>query len=363
MYTGAVGSLKVYPAMEMLAIDMAEALRAAYTFNGVIQGCQLSISEGELRMSPGRVMLGGRLGVFEPDENKSYVTINLPNSDAKRNICIVCDLRSTSAEGLFFIGLYTNTELTSLNAVCANYTDEEFNTGNGVRYLKIGYVEVSANGQPFNLQNDAKSYPDGVVKTNKNYTDDIGTRELKHWDTLSAWTNYFKTVRHKIGFFRTYTVTADNLTLAGNALGTFKLCKEMNGQTIVKPSSGNPTFPETAPYIYILPNGTYNNSYSKGKQPDNPKPNADERGIPIGLYNKYVNCGIVGVQISNAKTGGANSTSCVIQSYYIDPADEGKGALTVVVRNIGSGPAKIKISVTSLFIRDVDYPTVNPTTT
>ena len=362
-----IGTLKVYPAMEMLAIDMAEALRAAYTFDGIIQGCGIYIENDELRMSPGRIMMGGRLGVFDADSGKTYMTINLPTghtSQAKRHICVVCDLRATGSANPFYLELLTELQLRDIRAVCASFSDENFNAGRGVRVLDLGYVEVTTgpNPRPVNLSVNPSKYPDNVVKTNKNYTDAVSTRELKHWDTLSAWTNYFKTVRHKIGFYRNYTVTADNLTIQGNSLGSFKLSKEINGVVIVKPSSGTPAIPATAPYAYINPSGGAVISSSKGKLPDNPNPNVDERGIPIGLYNVYANRGIVGIQISNATTGGSNASSCVIQSYYIDPSEESKGLMTVAVRNLGSAPAKIKLSVTSLFVRDVDYPKVNPTT-
>lgn len=356
-----IGTLKVYPAMEMMAIDMAEALRAAYTFNGIIQGCSVYIENDELRMSPGRIMIGGRLGVFEADSGKTYMTINLPTghtSQAKRHICVVCDLRATGSANPFYLELLTELQLRDLKDVCATFSDENFNAGSGVRVLDLGYVEVTtgSNPRPVNLNVDASKYPDSVVKTNKNYTDEVSARETSHWETSSAWINYFKIAKHRSAFFRNYTVSADNLTISGGALGTFKLSKEYGAVTVVKPSSGTPALPETEPYAYINPSGGAVISSSKGAKPVVPSPKEDDHKVPVGLYSQQLNRGIVGIKISNAGSSGSNASSCLVQSYYFDSSDESKGLMTIMIRNIGSSPAKIRLDVTSLFVQNIDYP-------
>lgn len=363
--SGYNGDLKVYPATEMLPIDMAEALRAVSNFNGIIQGCRLSIPTGttKLVMTPGWVLIGGRVGSFSAQEGETTCEIELPtvsSNGTERFVCIVCDLTNYSQP--LYIDILDEAGYNSKN------TTGDFNQTNGSIALKIGKVTINTSGGATALDVATGRYPDYKIKTGKDYTDTIDTKVDDKWDVTNAWIQYFKKAKHRSAFFRRTgdcIITADGLTIPANTTSTFKFRPEYGSQVVIKPASGTPTLPSNKPYVYINPDGTFvstSPNQSAGPSPSTTKTyyndrNGNQMSIVSSLYEGQKNCGVVGMKITNAGSGGSQGDKCLPQSWYF--GTEGQydtEYLYVKIRNTSSAAAKIRLDVTCLFVQNIDYP-------
>lgn len=380
---------RIYPQKEMMAIDMAELMRAALIEDGIIQGCQFHLDGGHLLMTPGRIVIGGRLGVFEADQGESYIDIALPDhtqltSDAQRFICALYDPRGTNRNKLY-IELLNQTDLTGTNGLDNNdmfkpsNSRYDFNAMNYGRYLKLGFVKVRAStGEAYDLDTSVSTYPDSAEKSNENYVKTEITKFKQREDNrlayLKAADQYNTNVRHRSAWFKNDTVVIDGISVAAGKTTTIRVRKEIGGKVYVRPASGTaPTIPTnpTFPYTYINHDGGNPISSSPGPNPRATKqettyfPGTTQETKVITNTNEVdLNRGIVGVKITNATASGSGATNCVVQSYWVDePTASGsipasinwQGFMNVVVRNVGSSAAKIKVEITSLYVRNADF--------
>lgn len=125
--------IRVFPEKEMLSVDMAEVLDAAVFNNGVLQGCEVTLSDGALTMASGRIIVGGRLGVVTGG------TIPLPTLVAKETCWVVgvCDL---SAETPFYINVVNADGFAALETAKAK--NNTFNVTNGLDFMTFGSCKV-----------------------------------------------------------------------------------------------------------------------------------------------------------------------------------------------------------------------------
>lgn len=365
------GGMKIYPAKEMRAVDMAEALKALTLFEGVrrvestyvpvnggiIQGCQITAPQNtptQLRMTAGRILICGRLAEFTPDDNFFYFTGPSVAETTTCTIVAVCDLSSPANP--FYISIVTGSGLASLDAAASRTTDELFNRNNGLRYLRLGTVKVAANGVLSELSLNPNSSP---VKSNKAYLDSVKNTLNSSINTNDGyareWISYFKKSRHKSDFFTAYRAVGDGLTVAANSTTTFKFRAEYGSKVYVRQSGSDSIPQETWANVYIEPNGTI-----ISQKPDTaiyPSPAVGPNGAPSEIIsNKWKFLGINEIHIENATTGGQYSGGCVIQSYYSAavPAASGGGShVCVAIRNTGNAAAKIKLTIRSLYVADI----------
>lgn len=127
--------IRIYPDKELKAVDMAVILDALEVTDGVIQGCDISLTSGILSISDGRILIKGRLGVV------SAGTIELPTlaASATCRLLAVCDL---AIDQPFYISLFSTDEYEALAERAATITD--FNGTNGVAFVQLGTAEVDA---------------------------------------------------------------------------------------------------------------------------------------------------------------------------------------------------------------------------
>lgn len=127
--------IRIFPNMEMLSVDMAELIDATIMNNGVIQGCEVTLTNGVLSMASGRIVVGGRLGVVTGG------TISVPSEVNVTETCwliAVCDL---SAEIPFYVTLANRNMLDQFDS--ARATGNTFNISNGLDYMTFGSCTVN----------------------------------------------------------------------------------------------------------------------------------------------------------------------------------------------------------------------------
>ena len=372
------GVAKIYPAKEMRAVDMAEALKALTLFNGVrrvgntdisvnggiIQGCSFAIPTDRttaLRMSAGRILICGRLADFTP-ESGNYFYFSAPSvpSDVTCVIAAVCDLSNPTNP--FYITLATSSTLASLDAAANRTTDEMFNRNNGLRYLRLGTVKVKTNG----VFTDYTPNPySSEIKSNKALFDEVKnnleTSITNNNAKATEWINYLKTARFNSDFFTAYRISADGVVVDHNSTTTFRFRSEYGSQVIIQPTSGSG---DSTDIDNVLPEGTFavvviNKKggilAERSDTTPHSTPSLGPNGAPTDIIrNPYVwkFLGINEIHIENATTNGSGSANCVIQSYFSESAPGG-GHVCVTVKNLGNTNATIKLTVRSLYVANI----------
>ena len=358
--------IKIYPDREMLALDMAEALRSLALFTGIIQGCSFSISNGKLNVSSGRLFMRGRVAEVTGGE------VPTPTDLATTQTCYVeavCDLRGNSAEPMY-IQVCTAQEKADLVSIAQNYQDPvNFNANRGMTMLELGTVTVAAGtgsasnfvanatfGHPHNniemlnaeIAKINSSISSNVTTLNNTiYTkesalstriDNTNTALTNHNNANQAMYNYLQPRLHnkdghgfkqqvivyptvdvpangtvQVEFEYGYNVT-HNVTISGSAMS-----RSVSGLT------GNPYLPTA--------------SFSPG---------VNSYGYPTSLDPRLYAIAINSVRFSDAaKGGGKNANNCVIAGFAYDVGSPYK--CYVKIRNVGTSAARIDVRVKFLY--------------
>lgn len=363
------GIAKIYPAKEMKAVDMAELMKAALMFNGVLHGCKIEVVSNRLRMSPGRIVIFGRLAEFAPSSGESYLYFDAPSVSARTKfvICAISDLNDSSNS--FYISLLGPSAYNSLVAeVSGDPTDENYNTVGGKRFVRLGEVYYDTSGTPSSLNVSATDFPSGQPRSNNVVLQDYRASLNDKDATYMAWIRYLNKARHHRGFFKTKTVNIDGVIIPANTSGLFAFRKEYNADVqVLDESSGIIPLPVVPTTLFWKRSAYKNNGIgqanegkawaedSAGQQSQIVPSNTYDHGAPVNINEEdsyKIWFGIVGVQIDNATSGGAGSANCVLQGFYQYDTNH----IAVKVRNTGSTAATVKIAVRSLYIQDIDFP-------
>ena len=356
------GIAKIYPAKELKAVDMAELMKAALMFNGVLHGCQISISNNRLRMTPGRIVIFGRLAEFEPDAGESYLYFDVPAVSARTKfmICAISDL--TNPSNSFYISLLNPSAYDSLVAeVGGEPDDENYNIVGGKRFVRLGEVYYDASGAPTSLNVNADDFPSGQPRSNSVVLKDYRSSANDKDATYMAWIRFLNKARHHREFFTTKTVNIDGVVIPANTSGLFVFRKEYAASITVVADGGAVPRPVT-PFTAFRKTKAYKGATDEARvdggyvtTPVNPTQTYDH-GAPVDIATAdhfKVWFGVTGVQIDNATSGGTGAANCVLQGFYQYDADH----IAVKVRNTGSTAATVKIAVRSLYIQNIDIPT------
>lgn len=127
--------IRIYPDKELKAVDMAVMLDALSVIDGVIQGCDVSLTSGHLHIEDGRILIKGRLGVVTAGDIETPTLA----ASATCRLLAVCDLAIDSP---FYLSLFPATEYDALVERCESISD--FNALNGVAFIELGQAEVDA---------------------------------------------------------------------------------------------------------------------------------------------------------------------------------------------------------------------------
>lgn len=128
--------IRIYPAAELSALDMAELMNAALLNDGILQGCGLSVSSNELHIASGRMVIKGRLAVVTAG------TIERPEDVLSRQTCHVCAICDLNADTPFTIENLKQGDYDELVSRASGYTGDTFNVNNGVALLELGTTVV-----------------------------------------------------------------------------------------------------------------------------------------------------------------------------------------------------------------------------
>lgn len=355
---------RVYPAKELRAIDMAEILRAAYSFDGVISGCRFTLDDsGNLKMTPGRMMLGGRLGEFilPEDAIDGKITIPLPAVQAAGDyyICAVCDLSSSEPFYIRILSESAKDALPKIDTTSQGSEHYNFNVSNGKRGVVLGKIRVAPGPRATSMDVSTGTYPGYAIRTNANVIDGIVKTEGIHWETLSQWKNYFQYTKHRSAFFRNGTIEANGLKIPAGESRTYSFRAEYGSQVLMWKAGETPSFPATAAYVWIDPTNGDIHGQAKDRS-DRPREviQIPDHGVPNGtkLNDQQLNRGIVGIKISNASSGGAQAENCIVQSYGLGGTDN--RYVVITIKNLGKAAAVIKVRVTCLYVQNSNYPDI-----
>lgn len=126
--------IRIFPNKEMFSVDMAEIIDAAALSSGIIQGCTISLVNGVLSITNGRILINGRLGVVKGGN------IPIPTLDAVTSchLVAVCDLSSSTNP--FYISFVTPSEYETLQA--SRDTTGSFNVVNGLDFIDLGTATI-----------------------------------------------------------------------------------------------------------------------------------------------------------------------------------------------------------------------------
>lgn len=127
--------LRIFPNKEMFSVDMAEVLDAAILKDGIIQGCSISITNGVLNITAGRIVVSGRLGVV----TAGSIPIPTLSSQQTCSVVAVCDLRASANP--FYVAIMDADGLQTLNS--AKSSGDGFNVEGTLDYVVLGTVVVN----------------------------------------------------------------------------------------------------------------------------------------------------------------------------------------------------------------------------
>lgn len=356
--------IRIYPAEELSALDMAELMDAALIVDGVLQGCGLFVQNNELYVTSGRIIIKGRLGVITGG------MIERPSGVLSRQTCHICAVCDLVAENPFTIQNLKQGDYDELVSRASGYSDRTFNVDNGVAIYKIGTSVVdpsvgvvSATPVSYFSGKNADKFQTLVNTVNNNATAaqtnlnnavtainstisgvrDSGSSTLS-LATLNSWINYLKKRAHAVGKFEGQVKSSNQysniaIKVPANGSTTVNFRKEHDSRMyVVESGSGG----STASYavIYIKPDGTivFENA---GTQPSY-TPVYDRYGVPTSVNSVvWEPFGVLGISIS-----GTNATNCVISSYGFSG-----NHIYVRIRNVGSTQASVNVAIKVLYIR------------
>lgn len=324
------GRIRIYPASELSAEDMAELMRVSIAFDGCLRGCRLSITDGGvLHITGGRIVIKGRLGNFNSGDIDPPT---ISSGSATCYVCAVCDL-SGQTSSPFYIGVFTASQYSALQTG-DTVSDINFNHSTGYKFITLATVTVSMAGKFSNLVTNSDYYP---YMTNKQYVDDavsalsttLSNADLIHDD----WISYLRKRVFDDVRLATFNITRPGTTIAAGSTATISGNIAYGTVYTQRDAGGNVD-------VYTPTVPSFVQTYTA-------------RGVPSNVDTEHwTPKGIVAINVSNCEFKvngtaiGKNSTWCLIQKYAF-----GTGTWNVTLRNVGTQPAIVDVTVKVLYAR------------
>ena len=316
--------IRIYPGMEMMAVDMAEVVHAALPESCVVQGCDLRIQDGNVHVDAGRIILKGRLAYVESGTVEPYI-VSTAEPDAC--LCAVCDL--SLGENPFQLRIltandYSNMLNTQDSAVRAADGDT-FNTGSGVAVLKMATLTIS----PGSGVTKITKVKGGKPRHSKNYIDegdakvqaDLNAQKKKEYEDtqkLILWRKHLLSRVHDSNKFKTWTINYPHCVIKEGETKAFTIPVITYGEAYAY-SNGKVThanrygenaskskYKET---LYSYPD--YDNP-NKNVTPTNPKIRSSFHTLATQGPSAMHPIGIAGLTLTNSDNGGKNRFRCRI---------------------------------------------------
>lgn len=317
-------NLRVFPAKEMMAVDMAYALDSLAFGSGIVHGCLVANTNGVLTITSGRIMIKGRLAYIQGGN------IPLPSDSGTYYLLAICNLLAPEP---FELRLCSSQEKQDLDALVANTIDTEFNSADGVRYLQLGTAVVDAalgvvtsytpNASSSTPRNNATIYDAKMADIARDFGDH---QSHLSWLDNRRW-KAAKLVRDEIKY--------PSLTIPANSRARATVNIAYGSRYTATASGGTVSIHNTP--------GT-----DTGSVPSTP----DAYGRNTSLNQNHKVLAITGIILSNADVGGgANATKCVLAGFNRTSAatDYQHHTALIDVYNLASSAAVIDVNVHVLY--------------
>lgn len=133
--------IRIYPHKEMTSVDMAELLEGISFGNDVLYGCDVTVVNGIINISSGRILVGGRLGVVAGGTVTPPTTFTVPTTCY---LYAICDLSNT--DNPFYFRFLTTEDIQQMFPYPAEEVEHDyfpdFNEANGIAGLDFGQCTV-----------------------------------------------------------------------------------------------------------------------------------------------------------------------------------------------------------------------------
>lgn len=340
-------SIRIFPDQEMMAADMAEALYAALPESTVIQGCELSAPNGQVIVSPGRLIIKGRLAVVE-----SSLTLDNPsvNSVSNGHVCAICNLtRYDPANNLFPFTIEVvidqdYEDLVSLEEDKVNRDSEgniiedTFNSANGTAIIDLARVVITpgvgiTSLTPTKYGAHARHSIDYIRDVKKEIETEVTTLDTKvnsHKSLADSRFTYTEARVYSSSKFYIYNVTIPHCSISAGATQAFTancvygaVNTYQNGRVVTTQTYSNTNYVERTDANGVRT--TFRRFAQYGPQFLRP-------------------IGIVSAGIYNASSGGANRDYCYFTgwNYTTDQC-------TAIIHNSGNATAVVDVVLRMLY--------------
>ena len=350
--------IRIYPDKEMYAVDMAELMHASIPESGVLQGCALDFTGGNVTIQPGRLVIKGRLavvvteGIIEPSE--------LVTSTVTGHVCAICNLADQNEEYVKLQILPNNAYedlLSSARAYEAGDHGDTFNASNGIALLELGTITMTPSGLtgPLTLNEagqkpkNIRTFIDGVKTALQNSITSLSSKITKLESVAfmnggeGSIYKHFNARAHSSDKFKLWSMTYPNVTIAANSKKTVEFPHSDYG------------------WASSVSGGSvkWSNSYKKVKKTYSTKRDENYYRTSIKTFDEYgyqflTPIGIVSVQVSNGTTGGKNYDDCAPTSWRFqgNTTANPTGLVKVDIRNFNTKEAAVvNVSVRILYVQ------------
>ena len=342
-------SIRVFPDQEMMAADMAEALYAALPESTVIQGCELSAPNGQVIVSPGRLIIKGRLAVVVENltiENPSVSSVstghvcaicNLTRYDPSNNVVPVTIEIVLDANDAYNT-LVSNEEFYVNRDTDGNITEDRFNSSNGTAFIELATVTVTpgvgvTSLTPTKFGEHARHSIDYIRDVKKEVETEITTLDTKvnnHKSLADSRFNYTEARVYSSSKFYIHNVMIPHCSIAAGATQSF---------------TANCTYGAVNTYQNgrVVTTQTYSNT--------NYIEHTDANGVRT-TFKRFAQygpqflrpIGIVSAGIYNASSGGANRDYCYFTGWNYSTDN-----CTAIIHNSGKNTAVVDVSLRMLY--------------
>lgn len=132
--------LRIFPQMELFAVDMAELMDTAIERDGIIQGCGITFNSeaGTLTMDTGRIIISGRLGVITESGTLAAPVLS-GTTNVTCYLVAACNLSTLNPFTVEIITPATYEEYQQRKQASA----DAFNVQDGFDFIVLGTVSVN----------------------------------------------------------------------------------------------------------------------------------------------------------------------------------------------------------------------------
>lgn len=387
MSANATFDISVFRGKEFKHLDAAMLFRTAIYGNPILYGCSISVSNEELVITEGMMVMLGRVGIVHAGSIPFPDGLSSVSSQTTLNVIAVWNL-SVDSSNFEIVMVTPSVYQTDYVTQQSNYTDESFNTQQGMRVLLLGTAEtipasnrvLSFTASSTNLRYNNSSVVNGLASRMSTAESSIsgmsgyGTRISNCESRISTINDNIRTINnttipnernallarmnsqyayaikraHAVGKFKAETKSVSGIKVPANGVTTVNFRKEYGSAIYVYSSTASfYSFPQDGhkAEIWITETGTILSEHERNSAYVDlnlitGNVNIDSYGVPVAVINTLTAFGILGVNISG-------SNACVVGSFGIS----GNHAYVKIRNTSGSVATSVSVKIRVLHIQ------------